>query len=115
MHCTYKFRVHPTEKQEKQIHEIMVIYNRVRRKGYKVWFHGMQYIEEKLLGVKHIGRGLEDLFPANKHVLAFLQDVSSPTIIKQRQATGRKKEKGLKVALIELLNKHLQHYLQETC
>ncbi len=93
----------------------MVIYNRVRRKGYKFWFHGMQCIEERLLGVKHIGCELKKLFPANKHVLALLQDVSSPTIIKQRQANGRKKEKGLKVVLIELLNEHLQHYLQETC
>ncbi len=33
---TIKFRLHPTTLQEKQLHEIFTIYNKVKRIGYKM-------------------------------------------------------------------------------
>ena len=35
---TIKFRLHPTPLQEKKLHEIFIIYNRVKRIGYKMLF-----------------------------------------------------------------------------
>ena len=35
---TVKFRLHPTRSQEHQLHEIFTIFNRVKRKGYKLFF-----------------------------------------------------------------------------
>jgi len=36
---TIKFRLYPTSSQEHQLHEIFTIYNRVKRKGYKLYFN----------------------------------------------------------------------------
>ncbi len=35
---TVKFQLHPTSSQELHLHEIFTIYNRVKRKGYKLFF-----------------------------------------------------------------------------
>ena len=39
MITTVKFRLHPTGSQELQLHEIFTIYNRVKRKGYILFFN----------------------------------------------------------------------------
>jgi hypothetical protein len=41
MRKTIKFRLYPTSLQEQKLHEIFTIYNKVKRKGYKL-FHGLK-------------------------------------------------------------------------
>ncbi|MFX1376527.1 MAG: IS200/IS605 family accessory protein TnpB-related protein [Promethearchaeota archaeon] len=36
---TIKFRLYPTVSQEQKLHEIFTIYNRIKRKGYKLFFN----------------------------------------------------------------------------
>ena len=35
---TIKFRLHPTASQKQQFHKIFTIYNKVKRKGYNLFF-----------------------------------------------------------------------------
>ncbi|MFX1520751.1 MAG: hypothetical protein ACFFCD_12610 [Promethearchaeota archaeon] len=41
---TTKFRMYPDKIQEHQLHEIFTIYNRVKRIGYNLLFHGEDYM-----------------------------------------------------------------------
>ena len=44
---TIKFRLHPTSSQEHQLHEVFTIYNRVKRKGYKLFFNDKNILFSK--------------------------------------------------------------------
>ena len=48
---TAKFRIYPDPTQERKLNEIFTIYNRVKRIGYNLMFHGDEYITE------HFGEG----------------------------------------------------------
>ncbi len=39
---TKKFRIYPTKSQEKKLHEIFTIYNRMKKIGYKTLFNGKE-------------------------------------------------------------------------
>ncbi len=39
---TKKFRIYPTKSQERQLHEVFTIYNRMKRIGYKLLFNGKE-------------------------------------------------------------------------
>ncbi len=51
MLTTTIFRLHPSEAQIAKLNEIFVIYNRVKRKGYKLLFAGKRGIQQKLMKV----------------------------------------------------------------
>ncbi|MFX0100060.1 MAG: IS200/IS605 family accessory protein TnpB-related protein [Candidatus Hodarchaeota archaeon] len=99
---TARFRIYPAAKQESQLHEMFVVLNRVKRKGYMFWFHGMEFIQGKLLGNKNAESKFRNKYPNNTHVNDFLIEIIS---LKSQKITVK--------SLKSLLGKYLQHYLME--
>ena len=58
---TVKFRIYPDEIQERKLHEIFTIYNRVKRIGYNLLFHGDDYMTARFSEGKTIQQCLMDL------------------------------------------------------
>ncbi|MFX0098531.1 MAG: hypothetical protein ACFFCS_03050, partial [Candidatus Hodarchaeota archaeon] len=55
----------------------MVVYNRIKRKGYKFWFLGMEFVRGKIIGEKNIDDKLKKEYPNNSHIIGFLNEVKS--------------------------------------
>ncbi|NVM31557.1 MAG: IS200/IS605 family element transposase accessory protein TnpB, partial [Candidatus Helarchaeota archaeon] len=51
MLTTTIFRLHPSESQIPQLNEIFTVYNRMKRKGYQLVFHGASRIQQTLMQV----------------------------------------------------------------
>ena len=49
MLTTTIFRLHPSESQIPQLNEIFTIYNRMKRRGYRLLFNGATGIQQKLM------------------------------------------------------------------
>jgi hypothetical protein len=58
---TIKFRIYPDATQERKLHEILTIYNRVKRIGYNLLFHGEDYMTARFGEVKTIQQCLMSL------------------------------------------------------
>ncbi|TFG21154.1 MAG: hypothetical protein EU529_13905 [Promethearchaeota archaeon] len=105
---TIIFRLHPTPSQERKLHEIFTIYNRVRRIGYKMLFEKREVFFSKN---KHAKDGLDSKIHAklmeicrnNPYVNTIKRD--NQTRLKQ-QATWLKKRKNyMKNQIKEIKNK----------
>jgi IS605 OrfB family transposase len=71
---TVKFRIYPDEAQEHQLHEIFTIYNRVKRIGYNLLFHGEEYTTERFGDGKTLQQRLMELCHNNPYVNTILID-----------------------------------------
>jgi IS605 OrfB family transposase len=71
---TIKFRIYPDEIQEHQLHEIFTIYNRVKRIGYNLLFHGEDYMAARFGEGKSIQQCLMSLCHNNPYVITILID-----------------------------------------
>ena len=71
---TVKFRIYPDTLQERKLHEIFTIYNRVKRIGYNLLFHGEDYIVERFGESKTIQQCLMSLCHNNPYVNTILID-----------------------------------------
>ncbi|WP_287585044.1 IS200/IS605 family accessory protein TnpB-related protein, partial [Candidatus Borrarchaeum sp.] len=71
---TVKFRMYPDETQEHQLHEIFAIYNRVKRVGYNLLFHGEDYMVKHFDESKTIQKCLMDQCHNNPYVNTLLID-----------------------------------------
>jgi hypothetical protein len=71
---TIKFRIYPDEIQEHQLYEIFTIYNRVKRIGYNLLFHGEDYMTARFGECKNIQQCLMDLCHNNPYVITILID-----------------------------------------
>jgi len=69
---TIKIRMYPDEAQEYQLHEIFTIYNRMKRIGYNLLFHGEDYMEERFDEGKTIQQCLMSLCHNNPYVNTIL-------------------------------------------
>ncbi len=71
---TVKFRMYPDEAQEGKLHEIFTIYNRVKRIGYNLLFHGDDYMTARFGEDKTIQQCLMSLCNNNPYVNTILID-----------------------------------------
>ncbi|MFX1519577.1 MAG: IS200/IS605 family accessory protein TnpB-related protein [Promethearchaeota archaeon] len=71
---TAKFRIYPDKLQERKLHEIFTIYNRVKRIGYNLLFHGEDYMAARFGEVKTIQQCLISLCHNNPYVNTILID-----------------------------------------
>ncbi|WP_287582605.1 helix-turn-helix domain-containing protein [Candidatus Borrarchaeum sp.] len=72
---TIKFRLYPNEAQEQKLHEIFAIYNRVKRIGYNLLFHGEDHMKARFGEVKTIQQCLMSLCHNNPYVSTILVDI----------------------------------------
>jgi hypothetical protein len=71
---TIKFRIYPDTLQERKLHEIFTIYNRVKRIGYNLLFHGEDYMTARFGEVKTIQQCLMSVCHNNPYVNTILID-----------------------------------------
>jgi hypothetical protein len=71
---TVKFRIYPDKAQEHQLHEIFTIYNRVKRIGYNLLFHGEDYVTKRFGEGKTIQQCLMSLCHNNPYVNTILRE-----------------------------------------
>jgi len=71
---TVKYRIYPDKKQEYTLNEIFTIYNRVKRIGYKLLFHGEDYMKARFGEVQTIQHCLMSLCHNNPYVGTILTD-----------------------------------------
>ena len=66
MLTTTIFRLHPSKSQTNPLNEIFTIYNRVKRKGYKLLFNGEPGIQQKLMQACHNNPYVNTIMNENK-------------------------------------------------
>jgi len=66
MIVTVKFRLYPSEAQEKRLNAIFSIYNRTKRIGYDLLFNGQKGIQQKLMAVCHNNPYVNAILKENK-------------------------------------------------
>jgi hypothetical protein len=71
---TAKFRIYPDTRQEDTLHELFTIYNRVKRIGYNLLFHGEDYMAARFGEVKTIQQCLMSVCHNNAYVNTILID-----------------------------------------
>jgi IS605 OrfB family transposase len=72
---TIKFRIYPDKLQESKLNEIFTIYNRVKRIGYNLLFHGEDYMKARFGEVKTIQQCLMSVCHNNAYVNTILIDI----------------------------------------
>ncbi|NVM53052.1 MAG: IS200/IS605 family element transposase accessory protein TnpB [Candidatus Helarchaeota archaeon] len=70
MLTTTIFRLYPSTSQTTSLNEIFTIYNRVKRKGYKLLFNGAPEIQQKLMQACHNNPYVNTIIIENKTKLA---------------------------------------------
>ncbi|MBY9005632.1 MAG: hypothetical protein KGD63_02640, partial [Candidatus Lokiarchaeota archaeon] len=105
---TAKFRLHPTSSQEHQLHEIFTIYNRIKRKGYKLFFNKRDILfskdsETKKELDKEIHRKLMQVCHNNPYVNSIRIDCK--TKLAQQQTWLKKRENYLTHQITTILDK----------
>ena len=103
MKQTIIFRLHPTASQERQLHEIFTIYNRIRRIGYKLLFQIKDKDYEEKERIKMIQPQLMELCHNNQYVNAILSE--NEMRLAQQQTWLKKRKKYMENQLIEIKNK----------
>ena len=94
---TVKFRIYPDLTQERKLHKIFTIYNRVRRVGYKLLFFGKEYITERFGEGKTIQQCLMSLCHNNPFVGTILID--NRMRLEQQKTWLNKRRKRMKQQL----------------
>jgi len=107
---TIKFRLHPTPLQEKSLHEIFTIYNRVKRIGYKLLFQlkDMDYTKNERSTI--IQPRLMQICDNNPYVNSILID--NETKLAQQQTWYEKRKKYMKNQ-IKTITEKIKYILQE--
>ncbi|TFG18768.1 MAG: hypothetical protein EU529_17085 [Promethearchaeota archaeon] len=105
---TLNFRLHPTVSQERRLHEVFTIYNRVRRVGYKMLFEEREVFFSKNKSAKDeldskIHTKLMELCKNNTYVNTIKRD--NQTRLKQQKTWFKKRKRYMKNQLIEIKNK----------
>ena len=105
---TIKFRLHTTSSQEPQLHEIFTIYNRVKRRGYKLFFNKKDVLfskdsETKKELDKEIHRELMQVCQNNPYVNSIRIDCK--TKLAQQQTWLEKRETYLTHQIATILDK----------
>lgn len=90
---TAKFRIYPDTVQERKLHEIFTIYNRVRRIGYKLLFYGEEYISERFGEDKTIQQCLMAICHNNPYINTILID--SRMKLEQQKTWLKKRRKRM--------------------
>ncbi|NVM55980.1 MAG: hypothetical protein HWN66_19945, partial [Candidatus Helarchaeota archaeon] len=93
MLTTTIFRLHPSKSQTNLLNEIFTIYNRVKRKGYKLLFNGEPEIQQKLMQVCHNNPYVNTIMIENK------------TKLEQQKTWVQKKAQYLRHKLAVVKNK----------
>ncbi len=101
---TIKFRLYPNEAQERKLHEIFTIYNRMKRIGYKLLFHGEDYMTARFGGVQIIQQCLMSLCHNNPYVNTILIDNQQ---ILAAQRTWLKKRRNYMTKELKTINKKI--------
>ena len=101
---TVKFRIYPDKTQEHQLHEIFTIYNRVKRIGYNLLFHGEDYISERFGEGKSIQQCLMSLCHNNPYVNTILSDNKA---MLESQKTWLKKRRKRMTQQLKVINKKI--------
>ena len=107
---TIKFRLYPTHSQERKIHEIFTIYNRVKRIGYKLLFKlkDTNYTQKEKW--KIIQPQLMELCHNNPYVNSILKD--NETKLAQQQTWYKKSKKYMKHQIVTITKK-IEHIKQK--
>ena len=105
---TIRFRLHPSSSQEYQLHEIFTIYNRVKRKGYKLFFNERNILfseneDGKKELDKEIHRKLMDVCYNNPYVNSIRIDCKKK--LTQQKTWLEKREKYLTHQIGTILEK----------
>ncbi len=103
MITTVKFRLHPTPSQERKLHEIFTIYNRVRRAGYKLYFTLKDIDLTKTEQRKLVQPCLMELCQNNPYINSILIDCE--TKLAQQQTWYEKREKYLKLQITTIFKR----------
>ena len=101
---TIKFRIYPDSIQEHQFHEIFTIYNRVRRIGYQLLFHGEDYMAERFGEGKTIQQCLMSLCRNNPYVNTILNDNNAKL---EAQKTWLEKRRKYMTQQLKVINKKI--------
>ncbi|MFX1519186.1 MAG: hypothetical protein ACFFCD_04625 [Promethearchaeota archaeon] len=101
---TAKFRIYPDKLQERKLHEIFAIYNRVKRIGYKLLFHGEDYMAERFGEVQTIQQCLMSVCHNNAYVNTILID-NKQTLDAQRK--WLKKRSNYMTKQLKTINKKI--------
>ncbi|MFX1520335.1 MAG: IS200/IS605 family accessory protein TnpB-related protein [Promethearchaeota archaeon] len=110
---TVKFRIYLDTLQERTLHEIFTIYNRVKRIGYNLLFHGEDYMTARFGEDKTIQQCLMGLCHNNPYVNAILSDnkqklEAQKTWLKKRRKRMKQQLQVItkKINAIKEKNKH---------
>ena len=103
MITTVKFRLHPTPSQERKLHEIFTIYNRVRRVGFKLYFTLKDMDLTKTEQRKLVQPCLMELCQNNPYVNSILIDYE--TKLAQQQTCYVKHKKYLKLQITTIIKR----------
>ncbi len=101
---TVKFRIYPDKTQEGKLHEIFTIYNRVKRIGYNLLFHGEDYMIERLGEGKTIQQCLMSVCHNNPYVATILVDIQAKL---ESQKTWLEKRKKHMIQQIKVITKKI--------
>ena len=88
---TVKFRIYPDEAQEGKLHELFTFYNRVKRIGYNLLFHGEDYMAARFGEGKTIQQCLMSVCHNNSYVNTILIDNKATLEAQQTWLEKRRK------------------------
>ncbi len=94
MMTTRLFRLHPSEAQINQLNEIFTLYNRMKRKGYRLLFHGATGIQQQLMQLCQNNPYVNTILTENKTTL-------------EQQKTWLKKRKNYLAHKIEVVDRQI--------
>jgi IS605 OrfB family transposase len=101
---TIKFRIYPDTLQERKLHEIFTIYNRVKRIGYNLLFHGEEYMAARFGEAKTIQQCLMSLCHNNPYVNTILTNNKMKL---EQQKTWLKKRRTRMAQQLQVINKKI--------
>jgi IS605 OrfB family transposase len=107
---TIKFRIYPDEIQEHKLHEIFNIYNRVKRIGYNLLFHGKDYMTERFGEGQTIQQCLMSLCHNNPYVNTILIDNKRTINV---QHTWLKKRRNYMTKQLKTINKKINQIKEQ--
>jgi IS605 OrfB family transposase len=97
---TVKFRIYPDATQEDKLHMLFTIYNRVKRIGYNLLFHGEDYMAARFGEGKTIQQCLMSLCHNNPYVNTILIDNKQKLDAQQTWVKKRQKYMSRQIAVI---------------
>jgi hypothetical protein len=102
--------MYPDETQECKLHEIFAIYNRVKRIGYNLLFHGEDYMIARFGESKTIQQCLMSLCYNNPYVNTILSD---NRIKLEQQKTWLKKRRKRMAHQLKVINKKINQIKEQ--